>query len=412
MCSRRQAFDSNFAVYRFAVSGDEFELDLVREWFTPAQVKNLKSWIDTMLRVEPSERPSATCLRSSLGELLVALDLKGTHPFISVLLSENTQSLDSGVSLLRSTSILGTHYMPSFNFEMRWEEVLALGSIEQHERTLQRYKSFVNARRTLFSINSPYTLGIMATFGWAAFYLQRDIESASSLFEEITAALKRIHGPEHPAYLTSLSAIAWCLVSQGRDKDGPDTFAELVPKLRELLSSRYPTMLSCEYGLSVVMCNLDQSADGAKVLESTLALQRSMLGDAHTCTILTMSGLAWAYVELRRLEEAQALYDEASAKQISLLGVDHIEAISSTSGKAWLMYLRGSPTAALPIFEDVVERQARLLGIHHSDTHDSICGLEQVYTKLGDKVKARELRRLHVSCGWSKRNPARRLTDH
>jgi tetratricopeptide (TPR) repeat protein len=245
----------------------------------------------------------------------------------------------------------------------------------------------------------------MAACGWAAFYLQQDIETSFSLFQEIAAALKIIHGPGHPAYLTSLSAVAWSFVCQGRDKEGVDTFGELqVPKLKEILGSRNPTTLSCEYGLGVALCNVGESAAGAKILESTLAQQRSLFADSHTATMmLTMNGLAWAYVGLRRLEEAQALYEEASEQQIALLGADHIETMSSTSGKAWLLFLRSSPEAALRIFEDVMVRQARLLGIHHSDTHDSVWGLEKVYKQLGQKSKARELRSLHTSCGWSER---------
>jgi eukaryotic-like serine/threonine-protein kinase len=339
----------------------------------------------------------------------MTLDLKGTHPMISISLSENALSLDSDEALQQSNSLLGTYYMPSFNFEMRWEEVLALGSIEQHERTLQRYKDLVNARRTILGTKSSYTLGIMAACGWAAFYLQQDIEMAFSLFHEIAATLKIIHGPGHPAYLTSLSAVAWSFVCQGKDKEGVDRFGELIPKLKEILGPRNVATLSCEYGLGVALCNLGEPAAGAKILESTLAQQRSLFGDGHTTTLLTMSGLAWAYVGLRRLEEAQTLYEAASEKQTSFLGADHIETMSSTSGRAWLLHFRGSSDAALPIFEDVVVRQARLLGMHHSDTHDSVWGLEKVYKQLGQKSKARELRSLHTSCGWNERNPTRKV---
>lgn len=356
-----------------------------------------------MLSVDPSRRPSAKHLGHGLGELLMILDLKGIAPTISISMLENALSLDSDEALQQSNSVLGTYYMPSFNFEMRWEEVLALGSIEQHERTLQRYKALVTARRTILGNKSPYTLGIMAACGWAAFYLQQDVETASLLFLEIATTLKIIHGVEHLAYLTSLSAVAWSFVCQGRDKEGVERFRELIPKLKEILGSSNIAALSCEYGLGVVLCNLGESAAAAEILESTLAQQRSVFGDSHTTTLLTMSGLAWAYVGLRRLEEAQALCEAACEKQISLLGADHIETMSSTSSKAWLLHLRGRSEAALAVFEDVVGRQARLLGIHHSDTHDSVWGLEKVYRALGQNPKARDLRRLHTSCGWSGR---------
>jgi tetratricopeptide (TPR) repeat protein len=222
------------------------------------------------------------------------------------------------------------------------------------------YKALVNAHGTILGNKLPYTLGIIAACGWAAFYFQHDIETAFLLFQGIAAILKIIHGPDHPAYLTSLSAVAWSFLCQGKDIEGVNRFRKLILKLKEILSSHKLAILSCEYGLRVLLCNLSElynlseSAAGAKILELILAQQRSLFGDGHTTTMLTMSGLAWAYVELRRLEEAQALYKSASKKQISLLSMDHIETMSSTSGRAWLLYLCGRLDAALPIFENVV----------------------------------------------------------
>ena len=378
ICTGRKAFYTDIAAYEYARFNPTMEIQFPT-WIDEPSRKALAIWITQMLEPDPHKRPSAHELGSRLEELIPLLSLSSQPPL-------------NGHQLIRLS--LGTQ-VPQCPGVLRWEELFAPGSIEQHLRMLKQYEHTIASREVVLGETHPYTTWNILRYAWSLFYLDRH-DNAVEVFEKVVTIKTSQLGPEHRETLAAQQGLAWTYLHVKRaKKKSTDLFNGIVEVQKKLSRWEETDTMSALQGLAVSALRSGNYGRATELAQSAMEVQMRLLGRESSDTLLSMSMLARVLLETARTAEAAQMYDEINEIQIKALGIDHVDTMDDLYQRAQAYGRLGKHEKAAAFYEQLLPVQSGVLGWHDPLTNDTVKRLVAEYKAMGKTAKAAQLREQH-----------------
>jgi tetratricopeptide (TPR) repeat protein len=138
-------------------------------------------------------------------------------------------------------------------------------------------------------------------------------------------------------------------------------------------------------------------ADAEPAYKRALDIREKKLDEGDPDVAVSLNNLATVYQSLGRYEEAEPLYRRALAIEERRFGADNPDVGRSLSNLASLMQASSQYVEATAAYERVLAINEMHFGHEHSETLSTIQMLADLYDKIGQTEKGRELRRRRLS---------------
>ena len=309
-----------------------------------------------MLALDPETRPSTDNLCQSLADFV---NLLGSR--------ESTQILNEPTALIQSENLIGTDVFTHHGL-LRWDEVLAPGHFEQHQRSIQRYNSLVSIRRKIFGRAHPNTVWSMSCFAHAHQFLRKKKYEEDAgredrmVLNEVWEINKSLYGDEHPATISAQIA----LVSTYADaKIRSSEFREVLKVQQRILGKEHPETLKTMRLLGAALYGCDERHSGALIINDVLTTQKRVMGPKHVETLLTTVEFAYGERHLGRPMHALFLYRDLMTEFVNLFGPEHVDTLWCLYGQARAHLDQGECRSAIRLFKQVLPPTIRVFGHDH-----------------------------------------------
>ena len=171
---------------------------------------------------------------------------------------------------------------------------------------------------------------------------------------ELVDALERVHGREHPEYVSTLSALG----NMHADIGEFETSERL---LREVVEIDRATLGDGEGGLAVSINNLatvlvDQGKAGEAIAlhEESLAIRRRVFGEPSVQVAIALANYSFALVRAGRHAEAEAPAREAIDMSVSVFGPDHLRTATARLRLAEALLVLERPAESVSLLREAI----------------------------------------------------------
>jgi non-specific serine/threonine protein kinase/serine/threonine-protein kinase len=247
-----------------------------------------------------------------------------------------------------------------------------------YEPAAELLEQTLESRRQLLGPDDPATLETLGALAWLRIKQGRN-DQAEPLYEELVLASARVHGEENPDTLTAMQSLANLYRLMGRYEESERLFLEVLERTRRLPDAEARRLHATAVNLSVLYRDQDRYDDAESLLRDAIVTMENSLGVDHPDTLTAKGQLAWLLQRRRRVDEARQLFEEILERQRRVLGEDHADTLDTASGLANLYRIMGRYDDAEPLMLDTIERSTTLLGRHNRKTLGSIVNLAVLY---------------------------------
>ncbi|MBX9580616.1 MAG: serine/threonine-protein kinase [Gemmataceae bacterium] len=239
--------------------------------------------------------------------------------------------------------------------------------------------------------NSPRTKGdLLFTLG-ETYGVLRLYEKEAEVFERALAVREATLGPDHPATLQAVTALA----SAYRGAWRPEEAAALAEKAFRLSTQRWgadhPETLHTAAVLGDAYRAAGRGDQAIRLLEPSLKTCKARFGKGFWVTHKTMNDLGLAYLFAGRPAEAVAQLEEAVDALSAATPADHPEVLNSTCNLGDAYLAAGRFADAIRVPEPAVDGCRTKLGLGHPTTLRTLINLARTYESAGQPAKAEPL---------------------
>jgi eukaryotic-like serine/threonine-protein kinase len=179
---------------------------------------------------------------------------------------------------------------------------------------------------------------------------------ARASYARVVDIRRRVLGPQHPATLRPLSALALAVFRTGNRPEGYRLASEALAAQSRVLAKNHPDTQQTEWVIESILRNEEDEY----MRREELALRRRTLGPEHPETLNAMTGLARTLAAEGRLAEAEKMQREVLESQRRVLGLESTVTLSSISALVETLSAEGSLTEAEKFQRESVEIQRRM----------------------------------------------------
>ncbi len=216
-------------------------------------------------------------------------------------------------------------------------------------------------------------------------------EEGLAMFRELWAIRRRISGPESDAALWAAADVASRLTKEGQEAEAIQIAESVVEVRRRRLGPRHPDTLLSLGNLAVTYHMAGRRNEGMALNEQVLALRREVLGTEHPSTLFALANLAENYFSANRTEEAFKLQTELIALRRKVLGPAHPQTLMAMHYLAYFEQRR-RPEEAVRLHREVLELRRKHFAPEHPDAILSAHYLALACTAVGRFEEALALR--------------------
>ncbi|MFD9736719.1 FxSxx-COOH system tetratricopeptide repeat protein [Umezawaea sp. NPDC059074] len=217
---------------------------------------------------------------------------------------------------------------------------------------------------------------------------QGDTTSAITLHTRAADGRHRLHGPDHPATLTSRNNLAHAYRAAGDLARAISLYAAALADSERVLGPNHPSTLTSRSNLAEAHQSAGDFARAIPLHESILAERERVLGPDHLSTLISRTNLANAYESAGDLTRAIPLQEATLTDCERVLGLDHPLTLGSRNNLAGAYESAGDLTRAIPLYEAVLADRQRVLGPDHPDTLGSRNNVAYSQWAAGDLDRA------------------------
>jgi eukaryotic-like serine/threonine-protein kinase len=174
---------------------------------------------------------------------------------------------------------------------------------------------------------------------------------ARASYARVVDIRRRVLGPEHPATLRPMSALALAVFRTGNRSEGYRLASEALAAQRRVLSSTDPDALQTAWVIQTILRNNEDEY----MHREEVAVRRRNLGPEHPDTLNAMTGLATALAAQGRLAEAEKLQREVLEAERRVVGVENSVTLSSMGALVETLSAEGSLGEAEKLQRELVE---------------------------------------------------------
>jgi len=282
----------------------------------------------------------------------------------------------------------------------------------------------------------------------AALYEAGRFSEAVPLAENLRDVCKKVLGPEHPDFATSLNNLASLYHRALGDYARAESLYQLALEIRErVLGADHPVTAMSLNNLGMLYRELGDYVRAERLYHRALELCENGLGPEHPVTAQVRNNLAVVCHMLGDYPRAVLLFERAlqiyegapspGAQQIAVtlnnlassyggqgdyaravplcaralsiredaLGAEHPDIAKSLNNLACLYRVLGDYERAAPLFRRALLIREHVFGTEHPDTATSVLNLADLYRELGDYAKAQPLYQRALAIYESKLGP-------
>jgi tetratricopeptide (TPR) repeat protein len=211
---------------------------------------------------------------------------------------------------------------------------------------------------------------------------------AVELLIKARATLEAQLGPDDPATLKAVNALALAYDDAGRRDEAVPLYGDALARSRARLGPDHPLTLVLLNHLADAYQADGQSERAVPLLEEAVTRSKARRGPDHPDTLITMNSLGEAYRATAQAKRAIPLLEQALEKQQAQLGPDHPDTLATANNLGLAYFTARQLDRALPVLEQGLERAKARFGRDHPATLNSMANLARVYQATGRSKKA------------------------
>ena len=216
---------------------------------------------------------------------------------------------------------------------------------------------------------------------------------AHDLSKRALDARSRLHGPEAPDTLESMTQLGWILDREGHDSDAEKLERQALADERRTLGPEAPLTLETLDHLAVIEEDEGQYRDAESVARQVMESATRTLGPEHSQTLLATNHFARALGYQARYAEAEQQYRKLLGVDRRVLGADHPQTLAAMTSLAWVIAAQRRVAEAEGLYREVLAAQQRVLGAEHQYTVLTMANLAALLTDAGRLPDAEKLQR-------------------
>jgi len=319
----------------------------------------------------------------------------GEHLALALLLLAQMKSSlgDRGESLLalleRAETLAASAESQGGILQERGDLLIELGRYEEAETLLRKA---LELDKEAFGFDHPAYSSSLHALAMALDRLGKH-EEAEQLLREAVDRLGRVQGPDHVFLGASLHALAGALEHQGRYGEAEVLLRRSLEIHEKKLDIEHPDYAASLHLLALVLRHQAKYQEAEGLLRRSLEIVERSLGAEHPSCASTLHTLAATLQLQGKFEEAEQQLRRALHLTEASLGKDHPEYGTTLQLLAIVLVDQGSYAEAEKILRDSLALKERLLGERHPDLLPSLQALGNVLREQGRYRQAEEVLR-------------------
>jgi non-specific serine/threonine protein kinase/serine/threonine-protein kinase len=214
---------------------------------------------------------------------------------------------------------------------------------------------------------------------------------AERLYQQVLGSRRANLGPDHPDTLQTLNDLGDAYTYRGRYQDAERLLKQVLERRQARLGPDHLGTLQTMQSLASLYCRRTEYDAAGRFGKRAMDGFRDKLGVDHPDTLEATSMLALIYTSQNRFDEAERLYTEVVEVYRAKLGPDHPDSLDATQNLADLHYYRKLYDRAIALHKPVLKARQARLGADHPNTLSSLNSLALCYYELGQFDQAEPL---------------------
>jgi non-specific serine/threonine protein kinase/serine/threonine-protein kinase len=207
--------------------------------------------------------------------------------------------------------------------------------------------------------------------------------AAEPLLQDAEATLRKTAGPDNPATLAAMTALADLRWNQERFSEALAVYEPLIESLRLRFGPDHRSTLKARFDLASTYVGLDRLDDAVRLNLEVLDRQRRVLGPNDADTVSTLGNLSFLHMRMGQYDQALPLAREVVDRHTKVLGPDHPETLTGLHNLAATLDRLGSDAEAEQLYERAVAARRRVLG----DDHPAVASTRFRYAQMRQRQK-------------------------
>jgi eukaryotic-like serine/threonine-protein kinase len=265
-------------------------------------------------------------------------------------------------------------------------------NIGLYARAHELAKRALDARMRLHGPDDPKTLESMTQLGWIV-DREGHYAEAEKLERQALAGERRVVGPEDPLTLETMDDLAFVMEGLGHAEETEKLEREVIEISTRRLGPESTQTLQSMNRLGIALFDQSRYAEAEQEYRQLLEVTRRVLGADHPRSLSAMNNLALALVSQGRYSEAEPLCRQVLAMYGRVFGPEHRNTISATQTLVKVLTAEGHLADAEKLAREALAIQSRTLGPEHPHTLLSQCVLANLLFKEGHVQDAEKLQR-------------------
>ena len=145
----------------------------------------------------------------------------------------------------------------------------------------------------------------------------------ASSHDQAAATLERVLGPEHPATLAGLHALANMLADQGKPGAALPLYNRVLPVMQRVLGEEHPDSLACAGHMAKTLKAIGDFRGAESLLKAALPRLEALHGHGDVRTLQCVADIASVLDKQRNLAAAIPFAERAHRGFEGSLGVEH-----------------------------------------------------------------------------------------
>jgi tetratricopeptide (TPR) repeat protein len=274
--------------------------------------------------------------------------------------------------------------------DLIWRYGLCLYQDGQWDEAEVAFTQVLETRKRVHEPDHPATLTSMTKLA-STHRRQGRWNEAEELEVQVMETSKAVLGAKHPDTLTSMGNLASIYWLQGRWNEAEKLEVQVMEIRKAVLGAKHPDILTSMANLASIYCLQGRWNDAEKLGVQVMETSKAVLGAKHPDTLTSMGNLASTYQNQGRWNEAEKLRVQVIEIRKAVLGAKHPDTLTSMGNLASIYWLQGRWNEAEKLGLQVMETSKAVLGAKHPDTLTSMGNLASTYWLQGRWNEAEKL---------------------
>ncbi len=218
-----------------------------------------------------------------------------------------------------------------------------------------------------------------------------DYDQAESLFTNVLAMLKALHGSTHQDIANILNNLALVYHKRGNYTRAEDCLQQALAIWEQLPVTAHPDLARTLNDMALVHHQQRHWHEAESYYLRGLDIWEQVLGPSHPDLAVHLNNLAMLYAQQRNYAQAEPLFQRALAIRERTLGPNHPTTAYSLVYLARSYEYQWRYNEAELCYTQALTIRKRALGPDHPDIAHSLCNLAKLYAAQGKHVQAEPL---------------------